>query len=170
MIYPAVDFVEVNGKRKDKWLFETVEEAEAATKQLKFPPTFAFGAATAAYQTEGGIVDTNWNRWEALGKRPHDGGETIARGETAKVACDSWNRFEDDLKVLCDLGLSVYRFSVEWSRVEPSEGKFDEAAINRYAHWCKSLRAKGIEVCCATYHPHYAGHARSTIHSGTLIR
>jgi beta-glucosidase len=74
----------------------------------------AFSAATAAYQTEGGIVDTNWNRWEELGTRPVDGGETVEHHATAGRATDSWQRFKQDLELMKTLGLHVYRFSVEW--------------------------------------------------------
>ena len=153
LLYPNIRFVRTaEGKRRDHLLPESAAEAKAAAAKVVLPPGFKFGAATAAYQIEGGIKDTNWNRWEARKTRPHDGGVTIERGETGDTACDSWNRFEEDLQVVCDLGLNVYRFSVEWSRVEPSEGSFDERAVDKYADWCKKLRAKGVEPLITLHH------------------
>ena len=112
--YPKLPFEECKGgTRRCTTLPNSVEAANALASGLRFPPSFEFGAATAAYQIEGGLVDTNWNRWEKLKVRPLDGGETVARGEEAGVACDSWNRFEEDLHVLKQLGLTVYRFSVD---------------------------------------------------------
>jgi len=63
-----------------------------------------------------------------------------------------WNRFEEDIPRIKQLGLRMFRFSVEWSRVEPKEGKFDEAAIERYAHWCRLLREAGIEPMITLHH------------------
>ena len=83
------------------------------------------------------------NRWEEQ-KTRKDGQETIKRGERAGRACDMWNMFETvDLTLIQELGLGSFRFSVEWSRVEPTEGQYDEAALDRYESWCKKLRAAG---------------------------
>ena len=57
-----------------------------------------------------------------------------------------WNRFEEDLVHMKALGLAVYRFSVEWSRVEPEEGQFDDAALERYRGWCVQLREAAAAV------------------------
>lgn len=159
-----------DGKLRDV-LLHSEEEARAIAQKLHFPKSFAFGAATAAYQIEGGIGDTNWSRWERQKIRTSDGGETVANGEHAGDACDSWNRFEDDFRVIRELGLKCYRFSIEWSRVEPVEGRYKEDVVSppptklwafpsnlsvslndptwqieRYALWCKRLRMEGVEV------------------------
>ena len=127
---------------RDLLLPVTEEEANEVVS-LEWPAGFRFGAATSAYQVEGGIVDTNWNRWEEQ-KTRKDGQETIKRGERAGQACDMWNLFETvDLTLIQELGLGSFRFSVEWSRVEPTEGQYDEAALDRYESWCKKLRAAG---------------------------
>lgn len=141
-----------DGLQHDPLLAPTKEEAIAEACKLRFPANFIFSSATSAYQVEGGIVDTNWNRWEEQ-KTRKDGQETIKRGERAGRACDMWNMFETvDLTLIQELGLGSFRFSVEWSRVEPTEGQYDEAALDRYESWCKKLRAAGIEPCVTLLH------------------
>lgn len=128
--YPECAFIELpDGRRQDVLLASSAEEAESTAAKLSFPESFTFGAATAAYQIEGGIGDTNWRRWEELKVRS-DGEPTIADGQSAGAACDSWNRFDEDLRIIRELGLKRYRFSVEWSRVEPVEGQLDEAVVS----------------------------------------
>ena len=141
-----------DGTQSDPLLVRTTEEAVAAAMELQFPPGFIFSSATSAYQVEGGIVDTNWNRWEQQ-KTKRCGGQTIRDGDEAGRACDMWNLFEDvDLPLIEKLGLNSFRFSIEWSRVEPTEGEFDDAALARYERWCRLLRARGIEPCVTLLH------------------
>ena len=141
-----------DGSQHDPLFVATEEEAIAKAKELTFPANFIFSSATSSYQVEGGIVDTNWNRWEQQKKRK-DGGETVKRGEGAGAACDMWNLFLGvDLPLIKQLGLGSFRFSIEWSRVEPTEGNYDEAALSRYCEWCQGLRAQGIEPCCTLLH------------------
>jgi beta-glucosidase len=113
--------------------------------------TFKFGSATAAYQVEGGLHDCNWSMWEERKTRP-DGGATVDGHARAGLACDHWNKFEADLECMKQLGIRMYRFSVEWSRVEPREGAFDEAAMERYVSWCRLLRGAGIEPMVTLHH------------------
>lgn len=127
----------------DVLMAATAQEAEAQAEALSFPPDFLFGAATAAYQVEGGLYKCNWAAWERAG---HNG------GHYAGAACDHWSRFEEDVEHMKALGLRMYRFSVDWSRCEPAEGVFDAAAIERYASWCKLLRASGIEPMITLHH------------------
>lgn len=103
------------------------------TRTRQGPPDFLFGAATAAYQIERGLYHTNWKLWEDLGTRPMDGRPTVKNHDEAGVACDSWNRFDEDLAALQKLGANMYRFSVDWSRVEPKPGEFDDTALDQYA-------------------------------------
>ena len=143
------------GKCRDALLPATEEEANEVVS-LEFPPGFRFGAATSAYQVEGGIVDTNWNRWEEMRVRP-DGKETVRPNADGTVgagkATDMWNLFESvDLPIIKQLGLTTFRFSVEWSRVQPERYVFDHAAVGRYARWCRLLRAEGIEPMVTLLH------------------
>ncbi len=115
-----------------------------------FPPRFSFGVATSAYQVEGGINDNNWADWERR-TRP-DGGPTVLGHDRCGRAADSWNRFDQDLALLRWLGVDCYRFSVEWSRIEPRPGHVDDGALSRYREWCRRLRAAGIRPMLTLHH------------------
>jgi beta-glucosidase len=132
-----------SGELTDALMADTAASATSNAKKLHFPKSFLLGSATAAYQVEGGLDNCNWAEWERSGKN----GEHFAG-----KACDMWNLFEEDVARMQDLGLRMYRFSVEWSRIEPVEGQFDEKAIERYVSWCKMLSAAGIEPMITLHH------------------
>lgn len=135
----------------DERMADTADEAVCRAKRLHFPKGFLFGSATAAYQVEGGLDNCNWHAWEQRGLRA-DGEPTVIGGKGAGLACDMWDRFEEDVEHMRDLGLKSYRFSVEWSRIEPREGEFDLSALERYASWCVLLRDSGIEPMVTLHH------------------
>jgi beta-glucosidase len=116
----------------------------------RFPAGFRFGAATAAHQVEGGLRDSNWTRWEEHVRA--DGRPGILSGDRAGRASAHWERFDDDVHLMVDLGLDTYRFSPEWSRLEPSPGRFDDDALDRYRSWCHTLRAAGITPMVTLHH------------------
>jgi beta-glucosidase len=122
----------------------------ARAAALRFPAGFRWGAATSAHQAEGGTTNNNWTAWEQTTRQ--DGRPGIFTGESCGAAADHWNRFAADVGLMADLGLDTYRFSVEWSRVEPAEGRFDGAALARYRSWCEQLRAAGIEPLVTLHH------------------
>jgi beta-glucosidase len=93
-----------------------------------FPDGFRWGTATAAHQIEGGNWNNDWWRWE------HTPGSGCK--ESSGDACDSWNRWADDVALLRDLGFTDYRFSIEWSRIEPEDGEHATAALDHYARQC----------------------------------
>ena len=105
------------------------------------PPGFLLGAATSAYQIEGGNRN-DWTAWEK-GRYP-DGSPHVADGTDASRAADSWNLWRSDLAALQLLGANVYRMGIEWSRLEPAEGVWDEAAAARYREMFAALRAAHI--------------------------
>lgn len=109
----------------------------------RFPDGFSWGTATAAHQVEGGNWNNDWWAWE------HTPGSPCV--EPSGDACDHYHRYPDDLKLLRDLGFGVYRFSVEWSRIEPEDGFFSNAALDHYARMCDACHALGIEPV-VTYH------------------
>ena len=74
----------------------------------RFPDGFEWGTATVAHQIEGGNWNNDWWQWE------HTPDSECA--EPSGDACDSWNRWQDDVAVVRDLGLGSYRFSIEWRR------------------------------------------------------
>ena len=89
---------------------------------MSFPKNFLWGVATSSYQIEGGNVNSDWWAWEQQGKTQDKSGK----------ACDFWNRWPDDHDLLSELGVNTFRLSLEWSRIEPEEGKFSEEAIAHY--------------------------------------
>jgi len=122
----------------------------AANRMLaSAPPGFLLGAATSAYQIEGGNHN-DWTEWEK-GRYP-DGTPHVLDGTSATRAADSWNLWRSDLSALQLLGANVYRLGVEWSRLEPTEGAWDEAAAARYREMFAALRAAGITPIVTLYH------------------
>jgi beta-glucosidase len=109
-----------------------------------FPDGFRWGTATASHQIEGG----NWNNdWWAF---EHTDGSGCT--EPSGDACDSWHRWPDDVALCAELGLTDYRFSVEWSRIEPEEGEFSRAALEHYRRMCGEMRERGIEPVVTFHH------------------
>ena len=113
------------------------------------PPGFLLGAATSAHQIEGGTRN-DWTVWE--GGRYPDGRPHVAGGATAARAADSWNRWPDDVAALRTLGANVYRLGIEWSRLEPAPGAWDETAAERYRAMFVALRAAHIEPMVTLHH------------------
>jgi beta-glucosidase len=109
------------------------------------PIRFLWGAATSAYQVEGGIEGNDWSEWE---ERPG----AIRGGARAGRACLHWERFEEDLDLLRAIGLDTYRFSVEWSRLEPLPGRFDDAALEHYRAVAAACRARDITPMVTLHH------------------
>jgi beta-glucosidase len=106
-----------------------------------FPPDFFWGAATSSYQVEGGITN-NWSSWEQ---------EDLSRPQSGKAA-DHYHRFEEDFSLAKELNHTAHRFSIEWSRIEPEQGRYDATEIAHYKAVVASLRAKGIEPIITLWH------------------
>jgi beta-glucosidase len=98
--------------------------APATGGRQRFPKGFLWGAATSAYQMEGNNVGSDI--WLLEHTNP-----TNFKDKSGD-ACDHYNRFDDDIRLLAGLGLNTYRFSVEWSRIEPAPGEFSRAEIEHY--------------------------------------
>jgi beta-glucosidase len=120
-------------------------ESQAGTALESYSLPFLWGVATSAYQIEGGITGNDWLAWEAQSGR-------IQEGARAGEACLSWERWEEDLDLVRGLGLNAYRLSVEWSRIEPERGRYDEAALRRYGAMLDGCRARGIEPVLTLHH------------------
>lgn len=111
---------------------------------LHFPEGFRWGSATAAHQIEGNNVLSDWWRRENLA------GTTIA--EPSLDACDSYHRFREDMQVLVDAGLSMYRFSIEWARIEPVKGFISQAELAHYRRMVLTAREMGLEPMVTLHH------------------
>ena len=124
---------------------------EARLDSVVFPPDFRWGTATAHHQVEGGHTENNWARWE---REPGPGGrQNIQHGDVSGDAADHWNRWREDLDRMVDeLGVDTYRFSVSWSRIEPRPGAFDPEAIQHYHDLIDHLVARGVTPMVTLHH------------------
>ncbi|MFI6762246.1 GH1 family beta-glucosidase [Micromonospora sp. NPDC050417] len=121
------------------------------TNQLIFPSTFLWGAATAAYQiegaaTEGGRTPSIWDTFS------HTPGLTKL-GHTGDVACDHYHRFREDIKLMTEMGLKSYRFSLSWPRIQPNgSGRANPEGVDFYQRLVDDLLENGIEPWVTLYH------------------
>ena len=118
-------------------------KAADAAPMRGFPKGFQWGVATAAHQVEGNNVKSDFWLMENLKGSPFR--------EPSGDACDSYHRWADDVAIIAALGLSTYRFSIEWARIEPEPGRYSQAEIDHYRRLIEACRAKGIRPL-ATFH------------------
>jgi beta-glucosidase len=111
---------------------------------LEFPAGFLWGAATAAHQIEGNNINSNW--WV----HEHAPGTTIV--EPSGDAADSYHRYREDIRLLADLGLNSYRFSVEWARIEPERGFVSRAEIDHYRRMVDTCLEFGLNPVVTLMH------------------
>jgi beta-glucosidase len=109
---------------------------------LRFPEGFFWGAATAAHQIEGNNTTSDWWQAEQTRRLPH----------RSEAACDSWNQWRQDIELLAHIGLNAYRLSVEWARIEPFPGRFDQVALDNYRAQIEALKHAGIEPMVTLHH------------------
>ncbi len=121
------------------------------TEPPPFPTGFLWGAATSAYQVEGspladGAGPSFWHRFS------HTPGRTL-NGDTGDVACDHYRRWADDVRLMRDLGLATYRFSVAWGRILPEgTGRVNPRGLGFYEHLVDRLLEHGIRPNVTLYH------------------
>jgi len=112
--------------------------------EITFPPTFLWGSATAAHQVEGGnVYNDNW-------VLEHVPGSPFV--ESSGDACDHYHRYRDDIALLADLGFTLYRFSLEWSRIEPEEGEFSLAQLDHYRRMLATCHEHGLTPMVTFHH------------------
>ncbi|HEY0186473.1 MAG TPA: family 1 glycosylhydrolase [Cellulomonas sp.] len=109
-----------------------------------FPPTFLWGAATAAHQTEGNNVGSDWWAREVAPGSP--------LAEPSGDADDGFHRYPQDIALLAGSGLTTYRFSIEWARIEPAEGMISRAALAHYARMIDCCHAHGVTPLVTLHH------------------
>jgi beta-glucosidase len=111
----------------------------------RFPDGFRWGTATSAYQVEGNNTASDWWRWEQQPGRIKD-------GTRSGLACDWWRAAEWDFDRMAALNQNAARISIEWSRLQPRDDAWDEAALRRYLEMLRGLRARGIEPLVTLSH------------------
>lgn len=139
-----------------------------SANELRFPKRFLWGAATAAHQVEGG-THNNWTVWEL------ENAKSLAKAAEYKIghleswphikkfaqdpanyvsgkAIDHFNRYEKDFDILKKMNLNAFRFSIEWSRIEPEEGVWNVEAIEHYRRYITALKQRGLEPMMTLYH------------------
>ncbi len=117
----------------------------------QFPDGFAWGAATAAYQIEGAVSEDGRlpSVWDTFSETPG----RVLNGETGAIACDHYHRFKDDVKLMADLGIRHYRFSLAWSRIIPEgRGAVNPMGIDFYKQLVDDLREHGITPHATLFH------------------
>lgn len=122
------------------------------TEDNKSFKNFLWGVSIAEYQNSGeeNTGDSNWTQWEKT-KFPN-GKEHISKGQRSGKSCDFWNLYKQDINLIKNLGLNSLRFSIEWSRIEPQEGQFDEEALKHYDDLCTELINSGITPLITLHH------------------
>lgn len=133
---------------------------------LKFPKGFLWGAGTSAHQVEGG-TNNQWSQWEiANSERLADEARKkwqdwqkekfpemlTPENYVSGRACDHYNLYAKDFDLAKELGHNAHRFSIEWSRIEPEEGQFNEKEIEHYRDVIKALRMRGLEPFVTLWH------------------
>ncbi|NCZ90988.1 MAG: glycoside hydrolase family 1 protein, partial [Actinobacteria bacterium] len=116
----------------------------ASQKSKAFPKGFTWGTATAAHQVEGNNWNNDWWDWE------HTPGSPCV--EPSGDTCDHFNRYPQDIAMLKSWGFGTYRFSVEWSRIEPEDGEFSQASIDHYKKMVQCCRDNGITPIVTLHH------------------
>lgn len=139
-----------------------------SSSRFRFPKRFLWGAATSAHQVEGN-THNNWTVWEL------ENAKTLAQAASYKLAdladwedikteatrpenyvsaeaIDHYNRYEEDFDIAEKMHLNAFRFSIEWSRIEPEEGVWDAAEIQHYRDYIAALKKRGLEPMVTLFH------------------
>jgi beta-glucosidase len=120
---------------------------------LSFPRGFVWGVSTSAYQIEGGIAN-DWSEWESSPERLadlHARGRNVSEYQSGGAA-NSWELYEEDFNLVQELNCGAYRLGLEWSRIEPEEGRFSIEAIEHYKKMLQSLKERKIKIALTLWH------------------
>lgn len=118
---------------------------------MRFRDDFVWGTATSAYQIEGTSPEDGkgLHIWDVFAREEGN----ILEGHTGDIACDHYHRFREDVRLMKEMGLKAYRFSIDWSRVLPEgRGKVNEAGVAFYSSLVDELLKAGIEPYVTLYH------------------
>ena len=122
---------------------------DISTDKMSFPLSFIWGTATAAHQVEGNCVN-NWSEFEKGSK--DNGQPNIKDEQQSGIACDHWKRYPEDIKLIKELGVSHYRFSVEWSKIQPAQDTFNDDVLDHYSKMIDALIENNIIPVLTLHH------------------
>lgn len=129
-------------RRKRARLTHDAGERLKFHRTLHFPPGFLWGSATSAHQVEGGNIWNDWWAWEQRSaRRPH-----------SNRACNHYDRYPQDIALMQSFGHNAYRFSIEWSRIEPVRGQWNHRAVEHYRNLIRQLNRAGIKPVVTLHH------------------
>lgn len=117
----------------------------------RFPDGFAWGTATASYQIEGGVTEGGRGQsiWDTFAHTPGN----VLNGDTGDDACDHYHRYAEDVRLLADLGVTHYRFSLAWPRLQPDgTGELHPDGVDFYSRLIDALLTAGIQPWITLYH------------------
>ena len=120
------------------------ESLSPSSDEAKFPSDFVWGAATSSYQIEGAVTEDGKGAhiWDIFTREEG----RIFENHTGEIACDHYHRFKDDVKLMKEMGIRAYRFSIDWSRVLPNGcGAVNEKGIAFYNALIDELLKNNIE-------------------------
>jgi beta-glucosidase len=126
-------------------------EQPTTTAARVFPDGFLWGAATASYQIEGAVTEDGRTAsiWDTFSHTPG----RVVGGDNGDVACDHYHRYADDVAMMSKLGLSAYRFSIAWPRVQPGgRGPANQAGLDFYRRLVDELLDHNIQPWVTLYH------------------
>lgn len=109
---------------------------------IKFPRDFLWGAATSAHQVEGNNINSDWWEWE----------KRAGLKETSGQACRHYDLYKEDFELASSLNHNAHRFSIEWSRIEPEEGRFSDKELNHYIEVILALKERNLEPIVTLHH------------------
>jgi len=109
---------------------------------IQFPKNFLWGSATSAYQVEGNNVNCDWWEWE----------KKVNLKESSGLACRHYELYQQDFDLAKELNHKIHRLSIEWSRIQPEEGKFSKKEIDHYIDVILSLKERNLEPVVTLHH------------------
>jgi len=121
------------------------------TARAAFPSTFVWGTATAAYQVEGAATEDGRGEsiWDRFSATPGN----VANGDTGAIACDTYHRYAEDIRLMRTLGIGAFRLSVAWPRILPEgRGPVNRAGLDFYDRLVDDLLANGLDPYVTLYH------------------
>lgn len=130
---------------------EPTEGKKRSRSLFSFPSNFYWGAATAAYQIEGAASEDGRKPsvWDTFSRIPGH----VKNGDTGDVACDHYHRFAEDVKLMAELGIKHYRFSIAWPRIMPDgRGAVNEKGVDFYRRLTDTLLEQGITPHATLFH------------------